>query len=109
MSFCKTNDLIQEGDTAIIYLSFSQLYPIKVTRGLSHHTQYVNKSLNKPKWAYYVKRIFTFRYGQLKHNDIIGKKYGSKFQYTRGHAYVLQGSPEIWTISLPHRTQIIVS
>ncbi len=87
MSFCKTNDLIQEGDTAIIYLSFSQLYPIKVTRGLSHHTQY----------------------GQLKHNDIIGKKYGSKFQYTRGHAYILQGSPEIWTISLPHRTQIIVS
>ena len=32
MSFCKTNDLICEGDTAIIYLSFSQLYPIKVTK-----------------------------------------------------------------------------
>lgn len=85
MSFCKTTDLIEEGHTAIVYLSFSQLYPIKVTRGLSHHTQY----------------------GQLKHSDIIGKKYGTRFKCTNGFAYVLQGSPEIWTISLPHRTQII--
>lgn len=85
MSFCKTNDLIQEGDVAIVYLSYSQLYPIKVTRGLSHHTQY----------------------GQLKHSDIIGKKYGTRFKCTNGYSFVLQGSPEIWTISLPHRTQII--
>ncbi len=86
MSFCKTNDLIKEGDTAIIYLSFNQLYPIKVTKGLCHHT----------------------KYGGIKHSDLIGKKYGSKFQCTYGSAYVLQGSPEIWTICLPHRTQIIV-
>lgn len=85
MSFCKTNELISEGDTAIVYLSFNQLYPIKVTKGLSHHTQY----------------------GSLKHVDIIGKKYGTRFKCSNGHAYVMQGSPEIWTISLPHRTQII--
>lgn len=85
MSFCKTNDLIKEGDTAIIYLTFDKLYPIRVTRGQSHHTQY----------------------GQLKHVDIIGKKYGTRFKCTHGFVFVLQGSPEIWTISLPHRTQII--
>lgn len=85
MSFCKTNTLISEGDIAIIYLSFNQLYPIKVTKGQSHHT----------------------RYGSLKHADLIGKPYGSKFKCSKGVVYVLQGSPEIWTISLPHRTQII--
>lgn len=85
MSFCKINDVIKEGDIAIVYLSFNQLYPIKVARGQSHHTQY----------------------GQLKHNDIMGKQYGTRFKCTRGYAYVMQGSPEIWTISLPHRTQII--
>lgn len=85
MSFCETNTLIKEGDTAIVYLSFNQLYPIKVTKGLSHHT----------------------KYGSLKHVDLIGKKYGTKFKCSQGVVYVLQGSPEIWTICLPHRTQII--
>lgn len=85
MSFCKTNTLIQEGDTAIVYLSFNQLYPIKVTKGQSHHT----------------------KYGSLKHVDLIGKPFGSKFKCSKGVVYVLQGSPEIWTICLPHRTQIL--
>lgn len=85
MSFCKTNYLIQEGDVAIVYLSYNSLYPIKVKRGQSHSS----------------------KYGSLKHSDIIGKPYGSKFECTKGSVYVLQGSPELWTISLPHRTQII--
>ena len=85
MSFCKTNQLIKEGDTAIIYLSFNQLYPIKVKRGQYHNG----------------------KYGSLKHTDLIGKAYGSKIKCTQGTVYVLQGSPEIWTICLPHRTQIL--
>lgn len=85
MSFCETNTFINEGDTAIVYLSFNQLYPIQVKRGLSHHT----------------------KYGSLKHDDLIGKKYGSKFECTKGTCYVLQGDPALWTISLPHRTQIL--
>ncbi|CAF0749968.1 unnamed protein product [Brachionus calyciflorus] len=85
MSFCKTNDTIKEGDTVIIYFSFNQLQPIKVKRGSNHHT----------------------KYGSFKHADLIGKKYGSRIQCTQGTVIVLQGSPEMWTISLPHRTQII--
>ena len=85
MSFCKTNTIIKEGDTAIVYLSFNQLYPIQVKKGLCHHT----------------------KYGSLKHADMIGKKYGTKFECSKGSVYVLHGSPEIWTICLPHRTQII--
>ena len=85
MSFCKTNALIKEGDTAIVYCSFNQLYPIQIKRGLSHHT----------------------KYGSLKHTELIGKRYGSKFKCSQGTVYVIQGSPEIWTICLPHRTQIL--
>ena len=85
MSFCRMNTLIEEGHTAIIYLSFSQLYPVKVKRGLVHHT----------------------KYGSLKHADLIGKPYGTKFACSQGTVFVLQGDPNMWTISLPHRTQII--
>lgn len=85
MSFCLTNKTIKEGDTVIVYLSFNQLYPIKIQKGLSHHT----------------------KYGSLKHSDLIGKKFGSRVECSQGSVYILQGSPEMWTISLPHRTQII--
>lgn len=85
MSFCETNSLIKEGDTAIVYVSFNQLYPIQIKKGLSHHT----------------------RFGSLKHSDLIGKKYGSQFKCSKGTVYVLQGDPNMWTTCLPHRTQII--
>lgn len=85
MSFCRTNKTIKDGDTVIIYLSFNLLYPIQIKRGLSHHT----------------------KYGSVKHSDLIGKMFGSRIECGQGSVYVLQGSPEMWTISLPHRTQII--
>ena len=85
MSFCQTNSIINEGDTAIVYVSFNQLYPIQIKKGLSHHT----------------------RFGALKHSELIGKKYGTKFECSKGTVYVLQGDPNMWTTCLPHRTQII--
>lgn len=85
MSFCRTNTTVKEGDTVIIYVSFNKLYPIQIKKGLSHST----------------------KYGTFKHADLIGKKYGSKFQCKQGSVYILHGSPELWTICLPHRTQII--
>jgi len=85
MSFCRTNTEIKEGDTAIVYASFNQLYPITIKKGQVHTT----------------------KYGSLKHNDLIGKKYGSRFACTKGSVYVMHGSPELWTLCLPHRTQIL--
>lgn len=38
---------------------------------------------------------------------MIGKEYGSKIVLSKGWAYVLQVNPELWTLTLPHRTQII--
>jgi len=85
MSFCRANDCIQEGDCLIIYLSFNNLYPIKVKKGQSFQT----------------------KYGSMKHNELVGKKFGSEIKCSNGVVYALQGSPEMWTISLPHRTQIL--
>ena len=85
MSFCKTNDVVKDNDIATIYLNHNQLYPVKITKSLSYN----------------------MKYGTVKYSDVIGKKYGSKIKCTRGTVYILQGSPELWTISLPHRTQIL--
>lgn len=39
----------------------------------------------------------------------MGQKYGTKIQLSRGWVYVLQPTPELWTLTVPHRTQIIYS
>ena len=85
MSFVKTNDIVKDDDTAIIYLNHNLLYPVKITKSLTYN----------------------MKYGNLKYSDVIGKKYGSKIKCSRGTVYILQGSPELWTVSLPHRTQIL--
>merc|ERR1719167_1311128 len=37
----------------------------------------------------------------------LAKKFGSKVSLTKGYAYVLHPTPELWTKALPHRTQIL--
>lgn len=49
------------------------------------------------------------RWGCLRHNDVIGKRFGSRIQCPKGYIYALKPTPELWTINLPHRTQIIYS
>ena len=46
---------IDEGDTVIIYVSFGNTYPIVVKRGAK----------------------LTMRYGELRHECVIGKRYGT--------------------------------
>lgn len=48
-----------------------------------------------------------FSFGGLKVRDLIGKPYGTKVPLTRGYAHVLHPTPELWTKTLPHRTQIL--
>ena len=36
-----------------------------------------------------------------------GLKYGWQVQMSRGWAFVLHPTPELWTLTLPHRTQIL--
>ncbi|XP_043553439.1 tRNA (adenine(58)-N(1))-methyltransferase catalytic subunit TRMT61A isoform X1 [Chiloscyllium plagiosum] len=89
MSFVEYRDVIQNGDTAIIFLGHDSMFAIKVQQGGSTQT----------------------KYGAIKHSaDLIGKKYGSKVTCSKGGwVYILHPTPELWTVTLPHRTQILYS
>ena len=54
-----------------------------------------------------IENIFQTKYGALKVMDLVGKHFGSKITLTKGYAHVLYPTPELWTITLPHRTQIL--
>jgi len=73
------------GDTVILHLGQADMQTIKLKTGETHQC----------KW------------GCLRHNDMIGKTYGSKINCARGFIYALKPTPELWTVNLPHRTQIL--
>jgi tRNA (adenine57-N1/adenine58-N1)-methyltransferase len=56
-----------------------------------------------------VENIYQTKYGSLKAMDLVGKKFGSRVQLSKGYGYVLQPTPDLWTKCLPHRTQILYS
>ncbi|XP_047467029.1 tRNA (adenine(58)-N(1))-methyltransferase catalytic subunit TRMT61A isoform X2 [Mugil cephalus] len=87
MSFVEYSDFIQDGDVAIVYLSHNSVMPVKVQQGAQTQT----------------------RYGVIRHStDLIGQRYGSKVTCSKGGwVYVLHPTPELWTVALPHRTQIL--
>lgn len=87
MSFVEYSENIQDGDIAIIYLGHDSMMPVKVQQGAQTQT----------------------RYGAIRHStDLIGKRYGSKVTCSKGGwVHVLHPTPELWTLTLPHRTQIL--
>ena len=52
---------------------------------------------------------FNSKYGNYRHADLIGLPYGSKVasRTGKGFIHVLRPTPELWTLALPHRTQIL--
>ncbi|XP_002732949.1 tRNA (adenine(58)-N(1))-methyltransferase catalytic subunit TRMT61A-like [Saccoglossus kowalevskii] len=89
MSFNQYKDKIEEGDTVILFLGVDDTLTIRIKHGKTHQT----------------------RYGAVRHADLIGKQYGSRITCIggKGWLHVLHPTPELWTITLPHRTQIIYS
>ena len=85
MSFLRHDENIKYGDTLVVYLSYNNLLQFEVERGKINQT----------------------KYGALKHDDLVGQKYGSKRQLSKGYVFLLPVSPELWTVSLKHRTQIL--
>ena len=85
MSFAHYKKNVEEGDTVMLYLGFDNMHTFVVKKGI----------------------VFQTRYGALKHSDLIGIVYGSKFKLKNGYLYVLHPTPEFWTSNLPHRTQIL--
>ncbi|XP_053553385.1 tRNA (adenine(58)-N(1))-methyltransferase catalytic subunit TRMT61A [Bombina bombina] len=89
MSFAEYRELINDGDTAIVFLGHDSMFPITVQHGSQTQT----------------------KYGVIRHStDLVGKKFGSKVTCSKGGwVYILHPTPELWTINLPHRTQILYS
>jgi tRNA (adenine57-N1/adenine58-N1)-methyltransferase len=52
---------------------------------------------------------FNSKFGSYRHSDLIGIPYGSKVgsRNGKGFIHVLRPTPELWTMALPHRTQIL--
>ncbi|KAI8894995.1 tRNA methyltransferase complex GCD14 subunit-domain-containing protein [Globomyces pollinis-pini] len=87
MSFINRSDSIALDDVVIAYSNPNDMKPI-----------YIQKD-----------GVYTNRHGTFRHNDLIGKKWGTKAGCAKnaGFIFLLYPTPELWTMVLPHRTQIL--
>lgn len=89
--FSEYKDLVQEGDIVLAWIGRDNLKPVTIKSG----------------------EVFNTRYGAFPHDDMIGKQFGAQIAVRTkgankyGFIHILQPTPELWSISLPHRTQIV--
>jgi tRNA (adenine57-N1/adenine58-N1)-methyltransferase catalytic subunit len=52
---------------------------------------------------------FNTKFGNFRQADFVGVPYGSKVpsRTGKGFLHILRPTPELWTLALPHRTQIL--
>ena len=77
---------IEDGDLVIVYERHDVMKPVKVTKD----------------------GVLQNRFGFYRHSDWIGKPLGTKVLSNKGKfVYLLAPTPELWTLVLSHRTQIL--
>ena len=89
MTFWPRDGTIREGDTVIVRRENNTLEPLVIRRDAQYQ----------------------LTAGLYRHNEIIGKPFGCKmYSHNRKNVITLLfPTPELWTLSLPHRTQILYS
>ncbi|CAL1527088.1 unnamed protein product [Lymnaea stagnalis] len=87
MSFKETKDKIEYGDTVILHIGYNNMIPLIIKKGETHQT----------------------KFGAVKHDAMVGMTYGTRVQCPKGWICTLHPTPELWTLCLPHRTQILYS
>lgn len=85
MSFLFYKKTIEFGDFAIVLVKHNELVPIQITKD----------------------KILQNCYGHFNHNDFVNHPYGTKFKSSKGFICLLHPTPQLWTLALPHRTQIL--
>lgn len=82
MSFKTSKKVVEVGDIVILYLNPNHMHSLQVKAKIPN------------KRGEIVDNVFHTTYGALRVISLIGHKYGSKVELTRGWAYVLQPTPE---------------
>jgi len=95
MSFVTRKDVVEEGDTVILFLSMNSVHAVEVCPTMTG------------RHGYPVENVLQSTYGALRIMDLIGKKYGSRIDFPKGYGHLLHPTCELWTKAMPHRTQII--
>lgn len=85
MSFVQPKEVIEDGDVIMIWAGFKTNIMVTVRKG----------------------KTSQIKYGCIRHDDLIGSKFGSKHQCAKGNFFVMAPTPELWSLNLPHRTQIL--
>lgn len=89
MSFLQDKQTIEDGDIAFVWTTRNDVRAVVITK---------DGSVNN-------------KYGKFLHSDMIGKPYGIQVgsKSGRGFVHVLGATPELWSMGLLHRTQIVYS